>query len=77
MKELQVPKFESYEEEATFWDNLDTADFMADDGEWFRFDTAAQTSGSCGDTPRNSGRTQSECSGTRRIDRNLSECLFK
>lgn len=39
MKELQVPKFESYEEEATFWDKLDTADFMADDGEWFRFDT--------------------------------------
>ncbi len=39
MKELQVPKFESYEEEATFWDQLDTADFMEDDGEWFRFDT--------------------------------------
>lgn len=39
MKELQVPKFESYEEEATFWDQLDTADFMEDDGEGFRFDT--------------------------------------
>ena len=39
MKELKVPKFESYEEEATFWDKLDTADFMEDDGEWFRFDT--------------------------------------
>ena len=39
MKELQVPKFANYEEEATFWDNLDTADFMAEDGEWFRFDT--------------------------------------
>ncbi len=39
MKELKVPKFKSYEEEAAFWDNLDTADFMEDDGEWFRFDT--------------------------------------
>ena len=39
MKELQVPEFKTYEEEAAFWDNLDTADFMADDGEWFRFDT--------------------------------------
>ena len=32
-------EYKSYEEEATFWDNLDTADFMEDDGEWFRFDT--------------------------------------
>ena len=39
MKELKVPEFKSYEEEAAFWDNLDTADFMTDDGEWFRFDT--------------------------------------
>jgi len=39
MKELQVPEFKTYEEEAAFWDNLDTADFMADDGDWFRFDT--------------------------------------
>ena len=39
MKDLQVPEFKTYEEEASFWDNLDTADFMADDGEWFRFDT--------------------------------------
>ena len=39
MKELQVPEFKNYEEEATFWDNLDTADFMEDDGEWFRFVT--------------------------------------
>ena len=39
MKKLKVPKFKSYEEEAEFWDNLDTADFMEDDGEWFRFDT--------------------------------------
>jgi hypothetical protein len=28
-----------YEEEAEFRDNLDTADFMEDDGEWFRFET--------------------------------------
>ena len=39
MKKLQVPEFETYEEEAAFWDNLDTADFMADDEEWFRFET--------------------------------------
>lgn len=38
MKELQVPEFKSYEEEAAFWDNLDTTDFMEDDGEWFRFE---------------------------------------
>ena len=39
MKELQAPEFKTYEEETAFWDNLDTADFMTDDGEWFRFDT--------------------------------------
>ena len=39
MKELHVPEFKDYEEEAEFWDNLDTADFMRDDGEWFRFDS--------------------------------------
>ena len=39
MKELKVPEFKSYEEEAAFWDNLDTADCMEDDGEWFRFET--------------------------------------
>jgi hypothetical protein len=36
---LQVPEFKTYEEEAAFWDNLDTAPFMEDDGEWFRFET--------------------------------------
>ena len=39
MKALQVPEFATYEEEADFWDNLDTADFMEDDGKWFRFET--------------------------------------
>lgn len=39
MKELKVPEFKSYEEEAAFWDDLDTADFMEDDEKWFRFDT--------------------------------------
>jgi hypothetical protein len=38
MKALQVPEFKSYEEEAAFWDNLNTADFIEDDGEWFHFD---------------------------------------
>jgi hypothetical protein len=39
MNTLQVPEFKTYEEEAAFWDNLDTASFMEDDGEWFRFET--------------------------------------
>ena len=39
MKALQIPEFKNYEEEAAFWDNLDTADFIEDNGEWFRFDT--------------------------------------
>lgn len=37
---LQLPRFQSYEEEAAFWDNLDTTDHMEDDGEWFRFEVA-------------------------------------
>lgn len=40
MKKLKVPEFKTYEEEAAFWDNLDTAEFMEDDGEWFRFETS-------------------------------------
>lgn len=40
MSKLQVPEFKTYEEEAAFWDNLDTAPYMEDDGEWFRFETA-------------------------------------
>ncbi len=39
MSKLQVPDFKTYEEEAAFWDNLDTAPYMEDDGEWFRFET--------------------------------------
>ena len=39
MKALEVPEFSTYEEEAAFWDNLDTADLMEEDGQWFRFDT--------------------------------------
>ena len=39
MNEIKVPEFNSYEEEADFWDNLDTSDYMEDDGEWFQFDT--------------------------------------
>jgi hypothetical protein len=34
-----MPEFKTYEEEAAFWDNLDTAPYMQDDGEWFRFET--------------------------------------
>jgi hypothetical protein len=40
MSKLQMPEFKTYEEEATFWDNLDTTDLMEDDGEWFRFETS-------------------------------------
>ena len=40
MSKLQVPEFKTYEEEAAFWDNLDTSDLMEDDGEWFRFEVA-------------------------------------
>jgi hypothetical protein len=39
MNKLEVPEFKTHEEEAAFWDNLDTAPFMKDDGEWFRFET--------------------------------------
>ena len=38
MSKLQVPDFKSYDEEAQFWDNLNTAEFMDNDGEWFHFD---------------------------------------
>jgi len=39
MKELQVPEFKTDEEEVAFWDNIDTADSMPNDKEWFRFET--------------------------------------
>ena len=39
MKDIQTPESSSYEEEADFWDNIDTSDFMEDDREWFRFET--------------------------------------
>ncbi len=39
MKRLEIPEFNSYDEEAAFWDNLDTGDLMEDDGQWFRFET--------------------------------------
>ena len=42
MNKLEVPEFKTYEEEAAFWDNLDTAPFMEDDGEWFQFETSAK-----------------------------------
>lgn len=38
MHKVQLPEFKTYEEEAAFWDNLDTADMIEDDGEWFYFD---------------------------------------
>lgn len=39
MNVLQVPEFKTYEEEAAFWGDPDTAPFMENDGEWFRFET--------------------------------------
>ena len=41
MSKLQVPDFTSYEDEAKFWDELDTRDLLQDDGEWFHFETLA------------------------------------
>ncbi len=38
MSTLVIPEFKSYEEEAEFWDHVDTGDSMEDDGEWFTFD---------------------------------------
>jgi len=38
VSKLQVPELNTYEEEAAFWDGIDTSDFMEDDGEWFRFE---------------------------------------
>ena len=35
-----IPEFKTYAEEVAFWDNLDTADLMDDDGEWFHFETS-------------------------------------
>ena len=40
MSKIELPEFKSYKDEATFWDNLDTADLMEDDGEWFHFEVA-------------------------------------
>ena len=37
MNKVELPEFRNYEEEAAFWDNLETSDMMADDGEWFHF----------------------------------------
>lgn len=39
MSNIQIPEFSSYEEEAEFWDGLDTADLMEKGGEWLHFDT--------------------------------------
>jgi hypothetical protein len=42
MSDLRVPEFRTCEEEASYWDNLDTADAMDDDGEWFTFETPSK-----------------------------------
>jgi hypothetical protein len=39
MNALEIPEFKTYDEEAEYWDTLDTASFMEDDGEWFQFET--------------------------------------
>lgn len=31
-KEIEVPEFKNYEEEAEFWDNFDTSDYMSEEG---------------------------------------------
>ena len=35
MTPVTLPEFETYEEATEFWDQLDTAELMGDDGEWF------------------------------------------
>ena len=42
MKDFLIPEFSTYEEEANFWDELDTADLMEEDGQWFRFETPSK-----------------------------------
>ncbi len=39
MRMDRIPDFSSYEEEAEFWDSLDTADLMVEGGEWLHFET--------------------------------------
>ncbi len=39
MSNIRIPEFTSYEEEAEFWDSLDTADLMEEGGEWLHFET--------------------------------------
>ena len=41
MKEIQTPEFANYAEEATFWDNFDTGDYMSEDG-WLEVETATK-----------------------------------
>lgn len=38
MKEIPTPQFSTYEEEAEFWDNFDTSDYMPED-EWLEIET--------------------------------------
>ena len=42
MKDFLIPEFSTYEEEVNFWDELDTADLMEEDGQWFRFETPSK-----------------------------------
>jgi hypothetical protein len=53
MSKLQVPEFKTYEEEAAFCDNLDSAPYMEDDGEWFRFEISETNVEVSNDTSRN------------------------
>ncbi len=39
MTPIALPEFTTYEEEAEYWDRLDTTDFMENDGEWLHFET--------------------------------------
>jgi len=39
---LNIPDFNDYEEEADFWDHIDTGPFMEDDGEWVHMETPEQ-----------------------------------
>ncbi|MCX6029297.1 MAG: hypothetical protein NT169_08345 [Chloroflexi bacterium] len=60
MSKIELPEFKSYEEEAAFWDNLDTGDFMEDDGEWLHFDVADECVQTSNQECRGGGKGEGE-----------------
>ncbi len=74
---IEIPEFKTQEEEAEFWDRLDTSDFMEDDGQWFRF---GATGGEAVDSlhlVRREGRTRYRLYGEAPDGRDLFVVLAK